>query len=251
MHKDTAKWLLAFLPIPTFFALGITLGPRFAAIDEVGIIRWICQFWVASLAIGLVLAAALAIIWLCCRVLLANPDEWSKLTADGNKRWMSRAFSTYGVGLPMFPDADTFSSTEAKRVANTATGDEIKALTDTTQRIVALSADLKARRRFKTFGWALAACAVLIAGGLFVISAALPVTPDAVTKPTKVSIYMPPGTESKFTTATGCTCLRTTTAIAVHGLWDRPTLRVFGNGCRDTEWTPSADLHAVIAPGSA
>lgn len=247
MHKDTAKWLLAFLPLPTFLALGITVGPRFEAIEEVGVVRWVCQFWVASLAIGLILVAALGLIGLCCSVLLAAPSQWSKLTADQN--WMSNAFSTYAVGMPMFPDAKAFSDTESKRVAKQATADEVNALTDTTQRIVALSADLNARARFKIFGWSLPVCALVVVAGLFVLGAALPVMPDAVTKPTKVTIFLPPGTESKFVTATGCACLHTTTAIAVHGLWDRPTLRLIGNGCHDAEQTLPADLQAVIAPG--
>jgi hypothetical protein len=234
------------VPIPTFLALAIGLGPRYAAIEEVGIVSWVCQFWVATLAVGLTLVATVVIMGLCCNVLLAGPSKLTDLTA--NLDWLSKAFSTYAVGAPIFSDADAFRTADDNRVAGKATADDKKALTDTIQRIVALSENLNARARFKTFASLLPVCALVIVVGLFVLGAALPTMPDAVTKPTRVSIFIPPGTESGFVTATGCSCLHDTTAVAVSGLWNRPMLRLIGKGCTNVEWTPPADLHAVIAP---
>jgi hypothetical protein len=246
VYKDTAKWLLTFVPIPTFLALAVGLGTRFTAIKETGLISWVYQFPVPAGAVGLTVIATIVIIWRCCSVLVAGPSELADLR--GKTDWMSEAFSKYGVGEPIFSNFDAFKTADNKRVNKTASDAEIAALTDTSQRIVALSENLNARARFICFMWVFGACAIVIVAGLATATATLPTTPDAVTKPTKVSIFMPPGTEPSFTTTTGCTCLHDTTAIAVSGLWNMPTLRLIGKGCPSGAWTPPADLDAVIAP---
>lgn len=249
MHKDTAKWLLTFVPIPTFLALAVGLGARFTAINETGVINWARQCPIPAIAVAVTVLATLAIIGTCCWVLVAGPTKLAVLKDNSN--WWSAAFSKHAVGEPIFSNSGAFRTADNKRVNGTASETEIKALDDTIQRIVALSEKLNARSRFICFIWAFGCCAVLIVAGLSTAIATLPTTPDAVTKPTKVSILMPPGTEPRLTTATGCTCMQDTTAIAVSGLWNRPKLRLIGKGCTPGTWTPPTDLDAVIAPAGS
>lgn len=246
MNKDTAKWLLTFVPIPTFLALAVGLGSRFTAIQETGVMGWAREFPVPAIAVGVTVLATVVIIWTCCWVLVAGPTELAVLKSDSN--WWSAAFSQHAVGEPIFSNSDAFRTADNKRVNETASDTEIKALDDTIQRIVALSEKLNARSRFICFIWAFGACAVLIVAGLSTASATLPTTPDAVTKPTKVSILVPPDVEPRLATATGCASLQTTAFIAVSGLWNKPKLRLIGRGCPPDIWTPPPDLHAVIIP---
>ena len=71
MHKDTAKWLLTFVPIPTFLALAVGLGTRFTAITQVGIIDWACQFPAPAIAVAVTAIATFAILIACCWVLVS------------------------------------------------------------------------------------------------------------------------------------------------------------------------------------
>jgi hypothetical protein len=100
VHKDTAKWLLTFVPIPTFLALGAGLGTRFTAITQIGIIDWACQFPVPAIAVAATALATVVIIGACCWVLLAGPTDLAIL--KGKPNWWSDAFSQYGVGEPYF-----------------------------------------------------------------------------------------------------------------------------------------------------
>jgi hypothetical protein len=247
VHKDTAKWLLTFVPIPTFLALAIGLGTRFTAITQVGIIDWTCQFPVPAVAVALTAIATVLIIGACCWVLLAGPTSLATLKEKPN--WWSDAFSQHGVGEPYFKSSDRYNEADEVRAEGKATDAQISALADTMQRIIALSEDLTTRSRFRCFMWIFGSCALVIVIGLSTATATLPTTPDAVTKPTKVSILVPPGTEPRLAAdfaAAGCTCFHDTTAIAVSGLWNNPTLRLIGKGCRTGTWTPATDLNAVI-----
>lgn len=246
MNKDTAKWLLTFVPIPTFLALAVGLGSRFTAVEETGLIGWAREFPIPAIAVGVTVLATIVIIWTCCWVLVAGPTELAVL--KNNSNWWSAAFSKHAVGEPTFSNSDAFRTADNKRVSQTASDTEIKALDDTIQRIVALSEKLNARSRFICFIWAFGACAVLIVAGLSTAIATLPTTPDAVTKPTKVSILVPPDTEPRLAAATGCASMRDTTIVAVSGLWNKPKLRLIGKGCPLGTWTLPVDLNAVITP---
>lgn len=246
MHKDTAKWLLTFVPIPTFLTLVISLGTRLTAIQHRGVLGWTYEFPVPAIAVATTVIASIVIIVKCCQVLLVGPTDLPTLRT-GNS-W-SDAFGKYGVGEPLFPSADEFQKADNKRVEGQATDTELKAIADTYTRLIALSEKQNAAARFRSFAWYFGACAVAILAGLLVANATLPNTPDPVTKPTKSTIGLPPGTEAAFTTATGCVNLTATTAIAISGLWNRPTLRLIGPGCPSTSWTPPPDLDAVITPG--
>lgn len=252
MHKDTAKWLLTFVPIPTFLALAVGLGTRFTAITQVGIIDWACQFPAPAIAVAVTAIATFAILIACCWVLVTGPTDLAALKKEPN--WWSDAFSQYGVGQPYFTNSDGYNDTNTARAQGKATDAQIKALADTMQRIVALSEDLNTRNRFRCFLWVLGFGAAFILAGLCTATATLPTTPDAVTKPIKVSILVPPGTEPRLAAdfaAAGCTCDHDTTAVAVGGLWNNPTLRLIGKGCQTGTWTAPADLNAVITPAGA
>lgn len=177
MHKDTAKWLLTFVPIPAVLALGVGLGGRFTAIMQVGVISWVREFPVPVIAVVITILATIGIIAACCWVLVAGPTDLDKLKQDPD--WWSDAFSKHGVGEPYFQDSDQYRCADDKRVDRSASEAEIDALAETIQRIRSLSEELTVRRRFKSFGTILGGCAVLIVVGLLVATATLAATPEA------------------------------------------------------------------------
>jgi hypothetical protein len=247
VYKDTAKWLLTFLPISTFVALAVGLAPRYEAIEGAGFRDWVCGNRLAFTATLVTLAATVVIIIMCCAVLLTGPTDLAALRAD--ETWWSTAFSQHGVGEPMFTDSSAFDRVANPPAGMTVSEAQAKAYNDTIPRITKLSEDLKTRARFKCFAYVFVVCTVLIGVGLSVATATLPATPEAVTKATKVSIFIPPGTEARFVKATGCVSLHDTTAVAVGGTWAHPKLRLIGTGCPTRLWTPGTELDAVVAPG--
>lgn len=251
VHKETAKWLLTFVPIPTFLALALGLGNRFTAITEVGVVDWVRQFPVPALAIAATAIATAVIIAACCRLLLTGPIDWRDLK-DSPDLW-SKAFSEAGVGEPYFKSVDRFSDFEQKRIRGTATDAEMKALADTQQRIVAWTEDVGTRERFNRFLWTFGICAGVILLGLGCAMATLPTTPEAITKPSKVAILVSPDAQPRLAAAfaaAGCTG-RDTTVVAVGGLWNNPELRLVGDGCQSGRWTVPADLNAVVLPAGS
>lgn len=248
MYKDTAKWLLTFTPIAAVITLALTLGPRAEAIANAGLLNWACEFPIATAAVVLTLLAAVAIVALCSYALLAEASPWTQLRTD--EKWWSKAFSDHAVGMPLFPASTDFTDAETRAVTGKASPAEQTGLAATTLRIQALSESLNAKARFKRFSWGYGICMIAILGGLAVAAFSLPVTPDPVTKPTKVSIIMPAEAESRFTEITGCTTPLddNTTAIAVGGLWSHPTLRLIGPGCTASDRTLPSDLGIIITP---
>ena len=204
---------------------------------------------VPALAVAVTATATGVIIVACCRLLLTGPTEWDHLK-DAPNDW-SKAFSEAGVGEPYFKDADQFGDAERRRILGKASDTEMKALADTQQRIVAWSEDVATRKRFTRFLWTFGFCAGLILVGLGWATATLPTTPDAVTKPTRVSILVSPDAEPRLAAAfaaAGCTA-RDPAAVAVGGLWNNPTLRLVGDGCQSGTWTVPTELNAVVTPG--
>lgn len=248
MYKDTAKWLLTFTPIAAVITLALTLGPRTEAIAEAGLLKWVCEFPIATAAVVLTLLAAALIVALCRYVLLAEATPWTQLRTD--QKWWSEAFSDHAVGMPLFPAATDFTNAETSAATANASAAEQTALAATTLRIQTLSENLNAKKRFKQFSWGYGICMIVIVTGLAVASFSLPATPDPVTKPTKVSLIMPAGAETRFTEITGCTTPLTdkTTAVAVGGLWTHPTLRLIGPGCTTSDHTLPRDLGIIITP---
>lgn len=246
MYKETAKWLLTFVPITALVTLALGFAPRFAAMKAAGFVNWVREFPLVTAAAAVTAGLTVVIIVMCCKVLLAEPTAWKTLRADTT--WLSKAFSEHAVGVPLFADSTAYQTAESKALTATASAAEQGALADTSRRILELSEAHNARDRFKRFSAVYVICTILIIAGASVVTATLPATPDGVTKPTQVAIFMPPGTENQFVTATGCTSLASTTAIAVGGLWNRPKLRLIGQGCPVEDWTPPENLGIVITP---
>lgn len=248
MYKDTAKWLLTFTPIAAVITLALTLGPRTEAIASAGPFKWIYEFPIATAAVVLTLLAAVLIVALCCYVLLAEATPWTQLRTD--QKWWSKAFSHHAVGMPLFPAATDFTNAETSAATGNASAAEQTALAATTLRIQTLSENLNAKKRFKRFSWGYGICMIVVVTGLAVATFSLPATPDAVTKPTKVSIVMPAGAESRFTEITGCTTPLDdkTTAVAVGGLWTHPTLRLIGPGCTASDHILPSELGIIVTP---
>lgn len=246
MYKDTAKWLLTFAPITAVITLALTLGPRLNAVVGVGLAGWVSRFPVASAAVALTVAATVAIVVLCGYVLLAQASPWTTLRTS--PRWWSEAFSEHAVGLPLFPASTDFEAAETRAATDEATGAEQSALAATTLRILALSENLNAKARFRRFVWGYVISLVIILVGLSVAAFSLRATPEAVTRPTEVSLLLPAGAEQRFTEATGCASLQGANAVAVGGLWDRPAMRLLGPGCPEGEWTPPAGLGILVTP---
>jgi hypothetical protein len=247
VHKDVAKWLLTFVPISSFIALTVGLAPRYAAIESAGLGTWVCDNHLAAGAILVTTVATIGIIAACAVVLLTGPTDLIELRAD--QTWWSNAFSQHGVGEPVFTDSSAFDLVASPPTGMTVSDAQAKAYNDVIPRIIKLSEELKTRTRFRWFLCAFVVCTVIIGAGLSVATATLPTTPDAITKPTKVSILVPPGAEARLAEATGCTDLRQITAVAMPGSWAHPKLRLFGKGCSTALWTPGLELGAVAVPG--
>jgi hypothetical protein len=246
MYKDVAKWLMTFTPISAFLTLTLTFAPRADAIIGMGFSQWVCAFPLVAASVVVTLIATVVIIVMCSRVLLVEAGKWTDLQKKEN--WFSAAFSDHAVGLPLFPASDNYTEAETKARSDQASPAEQTALAATSRRILELSESQNARDRFKEFSIAYVICTVLILAGLAIATVGLPANPDPVTKPTPVSILMQPGTEERFSAASGCVTMQGTTAIAVGGLWNRPKLQLIGPGCPSGEWTAPVDLGATIAP---
>jgi hypothetical protein len=241
VHKDTAKWLLTFTPITAVIALVLTIRPSIEAVGAAGPRAWIRQFPAATVAIVMTALATVVLVVLCRSVLLATATEWSTLRRD--VEWWSGAFSKHAVGMPLFPSSSDFDDAELRALTEQATPAEHTALAATTLRVQALSEEMNAQARLTKFSWAYGVCMAVIVAGLATATFSLSVTPEAVTKPTAASLYLPgDGAANRFTEATGCVSVQGTTAIAVRGLWSNPTLRLIGPGCRDAEWTPTSGV---------
>lgn len=248
MHKETAKWLLAFVPIPTFVVLALSLGPRYEAISELGLSNWLDENPFPAIAFLLGAIAIVALTAMCCFVVLTRATDLAKLLADEN--WLAAAFSEHGAGEPVFLDAAAFKmvGSASKTGDDTVPEREETAYAKTLERLKQLSEDQKTRARFVGFVWVFIICAIVIFGALTVVAATLPNAPEAIIKPAKVNIYVSPGTEPSLTAATECTDMSKTTVVAVGGTWIHPIIRLFGTGCIREPWTPSPDLNAVITP---
>lgn len=250
MHKDAAKWLITFAPISAFLALVLTFAPRANAIIAMGFLSWARHYPLTAIVVGLATVATVVIICKCSTVLLAEADTWAELEKKEEGKWFSDAFSKHAVGLPLFAASSHYTEAETRARSGdaTATAAEQSALAATSLRVLALSEADNARDRFKKFIPVYVICTLVIVVGLIVAAVGLPSIPDPVTKPAQVSILMQPGTEDRFTAASGCQALKTTTAIAVGGLWDRPQLRLVGPGCPTVDWTAPEGLDATIVP---
>jgi hypothetical protein len=246
VYKDTAKWLLTFVPVTALVALVVAIAPRMTAVNAAGLLGWMCANPLATAAVALAVLFTVVIVALCCWVLLAHAKKWTELQADRN--WLSRAFSDHAVGLPHFADYDAFRNAVVNVRTKRAPDAEQSAVDETVGRILKLSEDLEAQDRFAWFKIAFPICTLLAIAGVVLATASLPATPAAVTTPSIVSIFMPSGTEAKFLAATGCKTLDGTTAIAVGGLWNKPQLRLIGNGCPAGNWSPPDNLGVVVAP---
>lgn len=276
MYKETAKWLLTFVPIPTFVVLALSLAPRYEAISRLGLHAWICANPAPASAFLLAAIAAIAITVACSFVLLAAPNL-DELLDDDPK--LSDAFSKHGVGEPVFPDATAFK--EMGKAIRTKPDEvpawKIGAYHDTTERLKGHSEELSARLRFTVFVWVLVLGGLVLFGGLSVATATMPASPEPITTPTKVAVFAQPDAESKLRTEIECAnpaapatpqtpstdappaqtsstealntvTIEGVTAIAVGGTWDHPKIRLIGPGCKQDLWTPSDDLKVVFAP---
>lgn len=261
MHKDTAKLLLTFVPIPTFVVLALGLGPRYEAISQIGLAAWFDENPTPSIAFVLAAIAAILIAVMCCFVLLAGPRDLAELIKDDN--WLSNAFNRDAVGEPVFTDSSAFKNVGDKSKFNDDTVSEWqrKAYNETAARLTLLSEDQRTRCRFKWFMWIYVVCSLVLLGGVAVATATLPATPEPITKPTLVAIHVPPDAEEELLEQTGCVKVEKpdatsnapspteeAIAIAVGGTWAHPDIRLIGPNCIENDWTPTPDLNAVVAP---
>jgi hypothetical protein len=240
VYKDLAKWLIGFVPVATLLGMGVAIAPdapQIAAHGPGGL----------TLLAGLaVLTAMVAMLGTCAYVLAAGPSTWAQLTAE--QGWMSAAFSTYSVGRPYFLDSTKFDDADLA-CRTDPTDSRLKVVADVSSKIVALSADLNARARFKTFLW------VFVIGSLVVVAGVLTVLISSTgvqrfyAKPTSVTLHVPSSATGSFGSATGCTSPATTQAVAIGGTLDAPELRLFGPGCQGTSWSPPNSLGILVTTG--
>lgn len=237
MYKDLAKWLIGFVPVATLLSLAVAIAPAAAQIDAHG------PHGVTLVAAVLVLLAMVAMLGTCSHVLLAGPSTWEDLSK--NKVWMSQAFSTYSVGRPYFLDSTSFSEAELECVPHPADprGPFVK---EVTAQIVALSADLNAKKRFTRFLWVFVIGSLIIVGGVLAVLISTSGAKHAYAEPTAVSLHVPPSATTSFVEATGCSSPSTTEAVAVGGTGGDPELRLFGPGCHGTSWSPPSSLGILV-----
>ena len=247
MYKDLAKYWIGFVPVATLISLGVALAPNADQLAQVGLSDWIDQRWPILIALGLVVGALIGMTWTCAYVLAAEPTKFGDLLSDAN--WLSDAFSKYGVGRPYFLDSSQFTDAETKSRELDDSGQfdpRASAVNDVTARVSALSADLNAKARFRTFGLTFAGGVVVVIGGVLFVLASSASGLQIITDPTPVTVHVPAGAVTSLRKATGCQVAADTSAVAVGGTWTSPKLRLFGKGCKDIAWVPSADLHVLI-----
>ncbi len=250
MRKDIAKWLLTFAPLTAVFTLTLTIAPRINT--SAGISSWIRGNPIPVGAIVTTVLATFTLIALGCYVMQAEATPIRELRERCHANWLSNAFSTHAVGLPHFAASDIYEAA-ANRVSageSTAPGEQA-AVAETNGRILELSEADNTRKRFKIFSWGYAICMITIVAGLTTAALSLPTTLDPVTKPTPVTLHLTPEAQALFTEATSCTTVADTSAIAIAGRWDHPTLRLAGPGC-DAEttrnWVPPNNLDILATP---
>jgi len=238
MYKETAKWLLGFIPISSITGLIVILAPQFGDAREMGFSTWLGHNGAVAIGVGLTAAGFIAVAAMCCHVLLAAPSQFIELQQDRN--WMSAAFSDHAVGQPDFVDVDKF--TEANKAADGAMSDPAQAIPirRTIDSIMELSAELNAKQRFTRFAVAFIVGVLAIGAGLGLTAFALP--PDQITRPTPVTLLPGDAVVESFRALSGCETIEGTTAIAVAGTWSSPDVRLYGPGCTFEVWTIPDDL---------
>lgn len=239
MYKDTAKWLLAFLPVSTLAGAAAVLRPHIGAIREVGGVSWVQANPWNAIAFGLPIVVVLGLAYGCLRVMLAKSDPYERL--EQNQTWMSEAFSQYGVGIPEFNDSSKFTDA-IEEASNGTDGSRADDIAKVVPRIVALSAELNARTRFVQFAWGYGIGLVAIAVcALYLSQQSVPLA-----TPLRAEVHVGTDSEPEFTTLTGCADAATTKAVAIGGTNESPVLRLYGDDCKSIEWQPDGDIDVVV-----
>lgn len=245
MHKETAKWMLGFIPISSITGLIVILAPQLGHAREIGFTSWLSQNGSAALGVALTAIGFILVASMCCYVLLAAPSNFLTLQQDSD--WMSAAFSDHAVGQPNFIDADKF--TEAKEAADATPEDAVLTtpVRRTIESMMELSAELNAGQRFRHFAVAFIAGVLAIAAGLGLTAFTLP--PAQIARATPVDLLLGDASPDRFTEVSGCETIDGTTAIAVAGTWTNPDLRLYGPGCTFEVWTIPEELDLLAVAG--
>ncbi len=246
--RDTAKWLIAFVPIASLTSVGALVGPRLikgaeASTSPAG---WLASNIWPILGVAAAAAGVTAIVFFGAKVLAAQPSEFANLlTVDRSK--LSAAFSA-GVGAPYFLDDSDFRTAMAE--LDVAWSAAQQAPEPTLARVVAATDMLRdwslhnsLTEAFATFWRAFAAGVFFIVLGVLVAVSTLEPQAPEIRTPMEVRVEVQGLGASDLRSRTGCSRPSDAVFVAIAGTWDSPVLAVDGPDCRfGAVWRPPKDL---------
>lgn len=253
-HRETTKWLTAFLPVTGIVGAAAVIGPRLMkdARSSAGVGQWAAQH---SFLLGLLLlylAAIGAIMWAGSAVLSREPSDISDLSNEPLRNTVSEAIG-HGMLAPEFLTIEDFEGTRA-RLANawdTKQAPDTADLERTRQAYESLrewSLLHNLRGPLLLFRCVFVLAAAIMLGVTAYVPFALSSSPD-VGEPTAVMVTVAPAAEQALEETTGCTDATHSTFLAVGGTWEQPVLAVDGEGCRfGATWRPRPDQAELRLP---
>lgn len=255
-YRDTAKWLVAFVPVSTIVAGAVALGPRLLedAAAAASPTAWAQTRVAVLVGVGLIVAGVGGVLWSGARLLRTQPVDFTALLKDSEK--LREAFQN-GVGVPYFLDDASYLAALKKLAATWATGDavldaELERANASTEELRSWALQQQLRPAFRTFGWVFGLGVLLIVAGFLAVAAGLGPAPIRFGTPTVVVVELSDAGAVDLATATGCTNIAESTFLAVAGTWESPVLEVDGPDCEfGAQWRPSsggAELRPLSEP---
>lgn len=244
-YRDTAKWLVAFIPVSTLVAAAVALGPQVltqaATADSVA--DWLKQNGWVLVGLGVVAVGAMCIMWSGARVLSTQPERFQDLLGEQDKDRLIKAINE-GAAEPYFMDDVAYrnarnrlqASWDAKQQVDDAA---LQRITGATELLRAWALQQGMGAAFGKFRWALVVGIVLILGGFLLTAGALGPTAVRLDKPTVVKVRVNDAGEQDLRATTGCVDASRSSFLAIGGTWNAPVLRIDGPGCRfAAHWQP-------------
>jgi len=253
-YRDTAKWLVALVPLASLVAAAAVVGPRLVKGETAAgsWSAWITTYWAALLGCVLVLGG----IWLTvakgAKVLSTAPKGYDEILGDDER--LSAAFGA-GVGFPYFLSSETFKdavqdlnappSNDPAEQAERAAANE-RAVAASTQ-LLEWSFFDALRGEFGAFKIRFLVGIVLIAAGLAAAIVAVNLAPAPIAQPTAAVVRLSTPGATALIQSTGCRKPSTTRFVAISGTWSSPVLETEGPGCHiNAQWRPSTSQAQVL-----
>lgn len=253
-YRDTAKWLVAFVPIASLLAAAGVVGP---ALVQSGAEAGSLPTWLAANALTLVALAVMAlgmtiVITAGAKVLAAQPAGLASVlatTSDDAGARLAAAFGE-GLGVPYYYDSAPFLTDLRKMSARDAQVTE-----DVAHRAVTTLATVREWALHQELSTLFSAFVVrflvgvgLVAAGFLVAASTVEDPAASRREPVPVALVAPADAAADFEEHLGCPPVGPQLWL-VDGTWEEPVLEADGPGCAiGKTWEPQEEHVVRLRP---